>query len=197
MSLSAVILAGGESSRMGQDKAWLKLSGLPLITRALFNVRESGIEEIFISGHAGTDYSSLRCPVLLDLEPGCGPLAGIERALEATNAALLLVLAVDLPRMTPAFLHKLADRCAPLTGALPKLRGQLEPLAAIYPKRCRFIARDCLLKCRRAARDFAEACLRERAVRTFAVTRSDAACFDNWNTPEDVSPAKGRAPLKP
>src|SRR5512140_1830462 len=187
MNLSAVILAGGESRRMGQDKAWLEVGGQPLIRRALSTVRDSGIQEVLISGRTGTDYSTVRCPVLFDLEPGCGPLGGIERALAAATAPLVLVLAVDLPGITAAFLRKLAAHCDPLTGAVPKLRGELEPLAAIYPKRCHFIVRDCLLKLRRAARDFADACLRERAVRTFAVSAADASCFDNWNHPVDVA----------
>jgi molybdenum cofactor guanylyltransferase len=187
MNLSAVILAGGESSRMGRDKAWVECEGQPLIARAFFIVRASGIEEIYISGRAGVDYSALRCPVLLDRESGSGPLGGIERALEATAAPLMLVLAVDLPRMTAAFLRRLAERCDRLTGAVPKLEGQMEPLAAIYPKRCHFIARDCLLKCRLAAKDFANACLHERAVRTFAVASNDAACFRNWNSPADLA----------
>src|SRR5215471_16244499 len=127
MNLSAVILAGGESSRMGQDKAWVQFEGQPLIARALSTVRNSGITEIFISGRPGTDYSVLGCSVLVDREFGLGPIAGIERALDATQTSLILVLAVDMPRMTPVFLRKLADRCDPLTGAIPKLRGQLEP----------------------------------------------------------------------
>jgi molybdenum cofactor guanylyltransferase len=187
MNLSAVILAGGESRRMGKDKAWLQVGGQSLLVRALSTIRDSGIEEILISGRVGADYSTLGCPVLFDREPGCGPLSGIERALDATSAPLLLVLAVDLPNMTSRFLRKLAGRCDPLTGAVPKLTGQLEPLAAIYPKRCRFIALDCLLKGRGAARDFADACLRERAVRTFAVSNTDIGCFDNWNSPADAT----------
>jgi molybdopterin-guanine dinucleotide biosynthesis protein A len=187
MNLAAVILAGGESSRMGQDKAWVEFNGESLIARALGTVRGSGITEIFISGRAGTDYSRLRCTVLFDRETGLGPLAGIEQALETTQASLLLVLAVDLPRMTAAFLRNLADHCDPLTGAIPKLKGELEPLAAIYPRRCRYIARDCLLRCHRPARDFAEACLHERAVRTFPVPRNEIQCFDNWNSPSDVA----------
>ena len=190
MNLSAVILAGGESRRMGQDKAWLKVGGESLLARAVSTVRDSGIEEMFISGHAGGDYSSLRCPVLFDRELGCGPLSGIERALEAASAPLLLVLAVDLPNMTSAFLRKLAGRCDPLTGAVPRLKGQLEPLAAVYPKRCRFIALECLLKCRHAVRDFADACLREHAVKTFAVPRTDIGCFENWNSPADVTKSR-------
>ena len=186
MNLSAVILAGGESRRMGQDKAWLEMGGQPLIRRALSTVRDSGIQEVLISGRAGTDYSTLGCPVLFDLEPGGGPLGGIERALAEATAPLVLVLAVDLPGITAAFLRKLATHCDPLTGAVPKLRGEFEPLAAIYPKRCHFIVRHCLLNFRRAARDFADACLREQAVRTFAVAGTDAGCFGNWNSPADV-----------
>jgi len=187
MNISAVILAGGESRRMGRDKAFVEIEGQGLLARALDTVRAAGIEEILISGRAGTDYSKLRYPVVLDRELGRGPLSGIERALEAITAPLLLVLAVDLPEMNPTFLRKLAAHCDPLTGVVPKLIGQLEPLAAIYPKRCRFIALDCLLKCRRAAREFAEACLREHAVKLFEVTSADAQCFENWNLPADVS----------
>jgi molybdopterin-guanine dinucleotide biosynthesis protein A len=187
MNLSAVILAGGESSRMGKDKAWVEFDGQSLLERAISTVRSSGISEIFISGRAGTDYSRLRCAVLHDREPGLGPIAGIERALASSESPLMLVLAVDLPMMTAAFLRELADHCDPLTGAVPKLKGQLEPLAAIYPRRCRYIARDYLLRCHRAARDFAEACLRERAVRTFQVPRSHLECFSNWNSPSDMT----------
>ncbi len=186
VNISAVILAGGQSSRMGRDKAWVMFDGQPLISRAYGTVRDSGIKEIFISGRAGTDYSGLSCPVLLDHGTDSGPLAGIERALDATQAPLLLVLAVDLPRITAMFLRNLAGRCDRLTGVIPKLRGELEPLAAIYPKRCRFVALDCLRKRRCAARAFAEVCLRGGAVRTFTVPRAETACFENWNYPADM-----------
>jgi molybdopterin-guanine dinucleotide biosynthesis protein A len=186
MNLGAVILAGGQSRRMGQDKAWLKVGGESLIALALSTVRASGIEEIMISGRTDVNYSKLQCQVLFDVEPGRGPLSGIDRALEAVSTPLLLVLAVDLPNMSATFLRALAGHCGPLTGAVPELKGQLEPLAAVYPKRCRSLARDCLRKGRRAVRDFAEACLHEQAVKTFMVSEVDAACFDNWNSPADV-----------
>jgi len=186
MKLGAVILAGGESRRMGRDKAWLQAGGRPLIARALSVIGDAGITEVFISGRCGVDYSALGAPVLLDREPGLGPLAGIERALESVNAPLLLVLAVDLPNMTAAYLRKMAKRCDALTGAVPELNGGLEPLAAIYPKGCRVIARDCLRDSKLAAREFAEACLREGVVGKFVVSKSDAGCFENWNTPSDA-----------
>ena len=52
MNVGAVILAGGESRRMGRDKAWLEVNGRPLIGRGLGVVREAGIKEIFLSGRA-------------------------------------------------------------------------------------------------------------------------------------------------
>jgi molybdopterin-guanine dinucleotide biosynthesis protein A len=189
MNLSAVILAGGASRRMGRDKAWVSLEGKPLIAHAVEKVRQLGVEEFFVSGRAGEDYSVLKCPVLYDLEPGFGPVGGIERALQVTSSPLLLVLAVDLPHMTTAFLRKLAAHCNHLTGAVPVLDRGLEPLAAIYPRRCHAIASDFIAKSRLSARDFAAACLRERAVQKFAVTRADMDCFTNWNRPADVPQA--------
>jgi molybdopterin-guanine dinucleotide biosynthesis protein A len=190
MDVSAVILAGGESRRMGQDKAWLEVEGQPLIHRALRALQAAGLAEIFISGRPGVNYCKLGCPVLLDLEPGFGPLGGIERALRAASSPLLLVLAVDLPRMSPAFLRKLQSKCDPLTGAVPKLRGNLEPLAAVYPRRCHGIAADFLTRRDHAVRDFVAAALNEHAVRTFSVSETDARCFANWNAPVDVAAEK-------
>lgn len=186
MNFSAVILAGGESKRMGQDKASVQFKGHSLLSLAVEKVRQLGITEVFISGRAEKDYSTLNCPVLLDLEPGCGPLGGIERGLHASSSALLLVLAVDLPAMNPPFLNKLIAQCDPSTGVVPKLDGRLEPLTAIYPKRCHLIVSDCLAQSRLAVREFAERCLEENAVRLLEVDPADAGCFSNWNTPEDV-----------
>jgi len=187
MKLSAVILAGGESCRMGCDKAWLEQDGVPLICRAIATVQEAGVEEVFISGREEVDYTAFHLPVLHDLKPGFGPLGGIERGLHAATSPLLLVLAVDLAQMSPAFLKLLADRCDDLTGVVPELHGQLEPLAAIYARRCHAIALDFLARSRRAARDFAEACHRQQAMRVFPVPAAFAGCLANWNEPSDVA----------
>src|SRR5688572_9023694 len=101
MTFNAVILAGGQSRRMGRDKAWLEVEGQPLIRRQIKLAREIGATEVFISGRPDCDYSTLGCPGLTDQFSNAGPLAGIERALDTATAPLLLVLAVDLPRLTP------------------------------------------------------------------------------------------------
>ena len=189
MNLSGVILAGGQSRRMGRDKAWIELEGQSLIARSISVLHELGIADIFISGRPGVDYSSFGHPVLLDLEPGRGPVGGIERGLRAARSKRLLVLAVDLPRMTSAFLRKLHRHCeASEAGIVPALNGRSEPLAAIYPKACHGIASACLDAARWSARAFVDACLRQNAVHPYPVEPPDAPCFDNWNTPDDTRP---------
>ncbi len=184
--LSAVILAGGTSARMGRDKAWIECEGRPLIALALKTLRSVGLREIFISGRRGVDYSALGCPVLLDLKPGQGPLGGVERGLHCCAAPLLLVLAVDLPRMTSKVISTLISRSDALTGVVPERDDRLEPLAAIYPKRCHPLAVNRMFRGSGAARDFAADCLREKAIKTWKVPPNMAACFANWNRPEDV-----------
>jgi molybdopterin-guanine dinucleotide biosynthesis protein A len=186
MNFSAVILAGGESRRMGRDKAWIEHNGLSLIAAAVTKARDSGAVEVFVSGRPGIDYYSLGCPVLCDLEPGLGPLGGIERGLHACTTALLLVLAVDMPRITPDCLRSMLTQCDRLTGVVPRLKRGLEPLAAVYPRRCHEIARRFLAERNCAAREFAQACLREKALRALSFKNSEAELFANWNSPEDV-----------
>jgi molybdopterin-guanine dinucleotide biosynthesis protein A len=93
---------------MGRDKALLEVGGQPLLVRQINLAWATRATEVFISGRAGVDYSHLNCPVLLDLFPGAGPLAGIERALAALTNPRLLVLAVDLPAMTETLLNAMA-----------------------------------------------------------------------------------------
>jgi len=134
VSFSAVILAGGQSSRMGRDKAWLAVGGQSLLARQVRLLRDAGACEVFISGRAGADYGALGCRVLTDRFPGAGPLAGIEVALDAASAPLLLVLAVDMPHMSADVLQQLVGQCTETTGVVPRLAGAIEPLAAVYPK---------------------------------------------------------------
>ena len=187
LPLSAVILAGGQSRRMGRDKAWIECDGRPLIVLALEKVREIGVTEVFVSGRPGGDYSALGCPVLLDLEPDLGPLGGLERGLHACMSPLLLVLAVDLPRATARLLRTLVDESGPATGVVPAQGDQLEPLAAIYPKRCHGLALERIQRGSRAVREFAAECLGQKAVKLWQVPATEAPCFTNWNWPEDLS----------
>lgn len=186
MKVSGLILAGGASRRMGRDKAWLEWEGRSLLARAVDASRQIGIEEVFISGRADVDYTALGCPVLLDVEPGQGPLGGIERGLHRCALPLLFVVAVDLPKMTPVVLRHLLARVEGQVGVVPFRQGEVEPLAAVYPKMCQELARGRLQRGQRSARGFADACLQTGAVRGWPVPPELEFAFTNWNRPEEL-----------
>lgn len=191
MNFSAVILAGGKSSRMGSDKAWLNIGGQTLLARQIALARELGALEIFIAGRTNGDYSACGCRVLLDKFSNAGPLAGIERALDAANAPLLLVLAVDLPEMGMDLLRRLAAGCSETCGAacgiIPKLANHIEPLAAFYPKAAHAPALASLERGDYAVKNFAGLCVQSGLARLVELDAQAARHFTNWNTPTDFS----------
>ena len=188
MNFSAVILAGGKSSRMGRDKAFLDIGGQTLLARQIKLASETGAAEVFISGHTNADYSAFCCRVLHDQFAAAGPLAGIERVLTAATSPLLLVLAVDLPEMNVEFLRRLAAHCANGSGAIPRVMENIEPLAAYYPKAAQPLAETLLCAGKKAVAGFAEQCGRAGLARFVDLTAGDARYFANMNTPADVHP---------
>ena len=187
MNFSAVILAGGKSSRMGRDKAFLEIGGTTLLARQIGLAREMDAGEIFISGRADVNYPAFGCQILLDKFPDAGPFAGIERALDAMKSPVLLVLAVDLPEMSVGFLRRLAISSSETSGAIPRANGNLEPLAAFYPKAAHALAVANLERGIFAVKEFAEACVRSKLAQFVDLDASDARRFANWNSPADFS----------
>ncbi len=130
--LSAFVLAGGKSTRMGADKASLQLDGRTLLEHALATLRQvAGDVCILGSRHLYKDYG---VEVIEDLFPGCGPLGGIHAALALARAPLNLIIAVDTPFLSAEFLRHLAQRAAK-SGAVvtaPEIAGYRQPLCAVY-----------------------------------------------------------------
>lgn len=187
MNCTAVILTGGRSQRMGRDKAFIEQQGQSLLARQIELVRKLEPEEVLISGRAGTDYGGFDCPIIHDVFPNRGPLAGIEQALHLARSPLLLVLAVDMPVMTGAFLTKLLGECTINSGVVPRWEYNLEPLAAVYPKTSHRLAHTMLTEGFGAVNQFARLCAEAGLVRYHDLSPKDQACFSNWNSPEDIS----------
>jgi molybdopterin-guanine dinucleotide biosynthesis protein A len=127
------VLAGGRSTRMGQDKALLSLAGLSLLDLALDKLRALPLAGTPRIAAARSDLSP-HAAVIADLHPGCGPLSGIEAALAASAQPLNVFLPVDLPLLPPPFLLWMLQR-ATITGALmtvPRINGWPKPLCAVY-----------------------------------------------------------------
>ena len=190
--VSAFVLAGGRSSRMGADKALLSLGGESFLAIALRNA-QAVCSKPAIVGEAARYAAFGR--VVEDRFTGCGPLGGIHAALCATTSELNVILSVDLPLMVPDFLRWLvgqADGGEELI-TVPRIHGRCEPLCAVY---------------RRATLPVVEQALREgdfKVDRIFGgvATRyaGDAEIraagfpddiFRNVNTPEDYACVKGQ-----
>jgi molybdopterin-guanine dinucleotide biosynthesis protein A len=190
MNYSAVILAGGRSSRMGRDKAFLEIGGQTLLARQIEIVRAAGATGVFISGRADADYSAFHCRVLKDNFPDAGPLAGIEAALAVATNPLLLVLAVDLPGMNADFLRRLAADCSADCGIIPKSPSGIEPLAAFYPKSAQSLAENLLRAEDNAAANFAKQCVQSGLGRFVDLPANAVRHFTNWNSSADLPCAK-------
>jgi molybdopterin-guanine dinucleotide biosynthesis protein A len=127
------VLAGGRSTRMGQDKALLQLAGRSLLEIALETLRALPLAAAPRIVAVRSDLSS-HAAVIADLQPGCGPLSGIETALAASARPLNVFLPVDLPLLPPHFLLWMLRR-AEITGAavtVPRMNGRPQPLCAVY-----------------------------------------------------------------
>jgi len=144
MNFSAVILAGGKSSRMGRDKGLLEVDGQSLLARQIKLVRAAGASEVFISGRTDNNYADFDCPVLLDRFPDSGPLSGIQAALAIATTPRLLVLAVDMPLMKASVFRSLLEHCTESAGAVPRVNRAIEPLTAFYPKAAASLALELL-----------------------------------------------------
>ena len=126
-----MLLAGGESRRMGRDKLPLEVGGVPLIRR-VYDVLLSRCDEIIIVGPE--DVPGIEGVRLApDLRPGRGPLAGMEAGLKAASHRLVFVAAGDLPFLPQALVAYLLKRVsAGASAAVPTLGRRPHPLCAAY-----------------------------------------------------------------
>lgn len=192
---SAAVLAGGRSSRMGHDKAFLPWQGTRLLDHQLDTLRALAPAELLISGRASTDYGVSDARVVVDTTPDLGPLGGLAALLAAARTPRVLVLAIDLPAITPAFLKQLV--ALDERGVVPRLGSAWEPLAAIYPTRLLDEANARLASTDLSLRSFIDAGVRSGALRPYSLSDSERRLFTNLNTPEEYQGGCGRGALTP
>lgn len=195
MSFTAVILAGGKSSRMGRDKAFLEVGGQTLLARQIEIVKAAGAKEILISGQANRDYSAYALPVVLDQFTNTGPLAGIHAALRVASEPLLLVAAVDLPNLHEDMVRRLVIACSDGLGAIPRIDDDIEPLIAIYPRRAAILAESFLQAEYYTVKTFAQQCVQRQLARWLDFGAAEQNCFVNWNSPVDTRSMRLRQPM--
>ena len=136
MSVVGFVVAGGESRRMGRDKALLPWGGADFLGHAIARLR--GItDDVRILCGPGTRYLDRGLPVHPDLAPGAGPLGGVLTGLTAAPDRLGLFLAVDLPYVPVALLARLVERSLGWDAVVPVSSRGPEPLCGVYGPGCR------------------------------------------------------------
>jgi molybdopterin-guanine dinucleotide biosynthesis protein A len=141
--VAAFILAGGKSTRMGMDKAFVELDGRTLLARALEAAR-AVTSDVRIVGDAAK--FAAFAPVVEDVFRECGPLGGIHAALRGFGTELNFMLAVDLPFVTPALIEFLIGRARGSAAAVTVARsaGRWQPLCGVYRREFADVAEEAL-----------------------------------------------------
>jgi molybdopterin-guanine dinucleotide biosynthesis protein A len=176
--ISAAIIAGGKSSRMGRDKAFIEIDGQPMWQRQQSLLRQLGITDILISANADQSFPRTITTVR-DTVHEQGPLAGLAACLRQCKNDHLLAIAVDMPNLDAPFLQLFIDAKNPLIFQ-NDTTGYIEPFPGLYPKSAADIAEQRLQNDDLSLQSF----IREIAPHIRPI--ADPHYFQNWNTPEEI-----------
>ena len=185
--ITAVLLAGGESRRMGKDKATLLFRGKPLWQIQLELLQKLEPTEIFVSARADLVWRPADVQFVADDPPSRGPLSGLAASMAQMRNKHLLALAIDMPFITEKYLAFLCSQIEPGRGVIAKMDNRFEPLAAIYPQ-------EALTDIQRAftGTDFSLQTMAHRLVvagrlQVMPVTSRERKLFLNVNEPADLA----------
>ena len=191
MDLSVAILAGGQSSRMGQDKGLVPLDGRPMIQYVLDAVADLGAETFLVSNRPQA-YSQFGLRIAEDDSPGRGSLEGLRTALASAISDYVLVAGCDMPFIQRSLVEHLVSRERNFEALVPRYGGRLQPMLAVYGVTClphieRMLEQD-QMKLGRVLLGLDTVMVDETTVLEFD---SVGISFRNVNTPEDLRRAKG------
>ena len=184
--INGFVLAGGKSSRMGQDKGLMRLGNHPLVLRAAETLLPVVHTVTFLA--PPDRYGNLGFPVIADLWPDQGPLSALCTGLISSDADWNLFLACDLPRISRRFTEFLAQRVRATRSdaVVPRTRDGWQPLCAAYHARCRTAFEAALRQGRRSIVELFDE-LHPDAIASEEMVRIglSEAEFANVNTPEE------------
>ena len=175
---SAIVLAGGFSSRMGRNKAEVDFNGLSFLQHQVRKLQNLGIEDIVIAGYENVPSS---CRFVPDVFPHRGPLSGIHAGLLTIREARALVLAVDTPLIPMTLLADLIDRHSSGITVVSH-EGELEPLIGVYDKNIAPLCEEIL----RGERSSVRRLLDAAGYQTLAYS-ADTNLLSGCNTPEEYA----------
>jgi molybdopterin-guanine dinucleotide biosynthesis protein A len=184
-AVSVAILAGGQSRRMGRDKAFLPVGGYPVVERVIERVAPLS-DDVMLVTNAPDRYRHLGHRMVDDAFPGTGALGGIYTAICAARYSYCLVVACDMPFLNTSLLRYLCGLAPGFDVVIPLFKGFPETMHAVYGRGClEPIKQQLLTEHLKIIGFFDEVCVRY-------VEHSDLIRFDpklrsflNMNTPAD------------
>jgi molybdopterin-guanine dinucleotide biosynthesis protein A len=184
--ICAIILAGGNSRRMGRNKALINIGGRSLV-EIMAERATPFADKVFISANSPELFSFLPFTVVPDLYPDQGPLSGLHAVMKGYIYKLYITLACDLPGLPASLIHRMLDVSGGFDAVIPRTAdGMAHPLAAVYRRTCFPVVEDAL---RNKANKFIDAFpgdgLRVRWLSPDEGEFSDGDLV-NINTPEDL-----------
>jgi molybdopterin-guanine dinucleotide biosynthesis protein A len=184
--ITGVILAGGKSSRYGTNKAFVEINGTRLIERVI-RVMDSIFQRIILITNTPREYAYLELPMFGDLIGGLGPLGGIYTGLEALSDQAGFFVACDMPFLNPALIRHLIRVRDDFDAVVPRIDWKIEPLHALYAKRCLPLVKESISAGEYQAREFYQK-IRLKYVEADEIRTFDPELrsFFNVNRPEEL-----------
>jgi len=134
-NLTGIILSGGKSARMGENKAFIEVEGTPIIYR-IHTLFERLFNEIIIITHQKELFSNLNAKIYSDLIPNWGVLGGLYTGLFFSSFPFSFCVACDMPFLKESVIKYLTKNIEDYDVVVPKTEDGLQPLHAIYSKNC-------------------------------------------------------------
>jgi molybdopterin-guanine dinucleotide biosynthesis protein A len=192
IEVTGVLLAGGKSLRMGEDKRYLVVGKQTLLERGL-GVLRSVFQEVLVVIAQDNPPLGVDARVVRDLVPDCGSLGGLYTGLTQATAPCIFVVACDMPFLNQAVIAQFTSRRATADIVMAKLAARLHPMHALYGKRC-LPALEQMIRARQLK---IQEIVSHASLRVQYVTEADLLTIDpsgrsfhNVNTPEDLEAAR-------
>jgi molybdopterin-guanine dinucleotide biosynthesis protein A len=177
---SLLVLAGGDSRRMGRPKAWLEVGGTTLL-RVVADRLAGAFSEVMVSF---AEPEQLQAPVpyrvVFDRKVSAGPLAGLEAGLAAARQDVVFAVACDMPYVTPELAQMAVAAARGVDAAIPRIAGRVEPLCGAYARSALGVITNALNSGRFTAADVAS------ELEVTWLEGFDPGVFRSLNTPSDL-----------
>ena len=191
IEVTGVLLAGGKSRRMGEDKRYLVVGEQTLLERGL-GVLRSMFHEVLVVIAQDSAPLDIDVRVVRDLVPDCGSLGGIYTGLTQATTPYIFAVACDMPFLNQAVITQFTNRRDTADIVMARLATQLHPMHALYGKGC-LPAMEQMIVARQLK---IQALVSHASLRVQYVTEADLLSIDpswrsfhNVNTPEDLEAA--------